>query len=210
MGELAQLEADVARLTQERDELRARRRLPMLDNLRIASPCTENWESMPGDARVRHCGSCSQNVYNLSEMTRDEAEALLRETAGNLCARYYRRHDGTVMTADCAGTPRLRPRPWGPLAAVAALLSLVLGWLHFRKPAGYSFGSVGFADRPATMTDVIYERFYSPDDDADAIREGSLGMASEPGKMGAYELTEHEGQWRMKRADDPQVFRVKR
>jgi hypothetical protein len=34
-------------------------------------------------------------------MTRREAEALLRETEGRLCARLYRRADGTILTENC-------------------------------------------------------------------------------------------------------------
>jgi len=40
-------------------------------------------------------------VFNLSEMTRPEAEALIVEKNGQLCARYYKRNDGTIITSDC-------------------------------------------------------------------------------------------------------------
>src|SRR5258708_30476403 len=73
----------------------------MLDRISIAAPCSANWDSMPGSDRVRHCGQCNKNVYNLSEMTRREAEALLREKEGQLCARLYRRADGTILTSNC-------------------------------------------------------------------------------------------------------------
>ena len=66
--------ADAARIL---DEARAKCRLPILDNLRIAAPCSASWDRMLGDDRVRHCGDCNKNVYNLSGMTRDEAEALI-------------------------------------------------------------------------------------------------------------------------------------
>jgi len=56
---------------------------------------------MPGTDQVRHCGQCNKNVYNLSAMTRGQAEALLRETEGRICARLYRRADGTVLTENC-------------------------------------------------------------------------------------------------------------
>ena len=56
---------------------------------------------MAGDERVRHCTLCSLNVFNFAEMTRDEIRALLRETEGRVCARLYRRADGTVITKDC-------------------------------------------------------------------------------------------------------------
>jgi len=51
--------------------------------------------------RVRHCGECKLNVYNLSEMTQTEAEGLIRKHEGRLCVRYYQRADGTVLTRNC-------------------------------------------------------------------------------------------------------------
>jgi len=75
--------------------------LPILDNIKVAAPCAAEWSKMTGDARQRHCADCNKHVYNLSEMTRDEAQALLIEKEGRLCVRYYRRHDGTILTADC-------------------------------------------------------------------------------------------------------------
>lgn len=56
---------------------------------------------MTGDEKARFCGSCRKNVYNLSEMTRAEAEALILEKEGRLCVRFYQRSDGTVLTKDC-------------------------------------------------------------------------------------------------------------
>jgi hypothetical protein len=73
----------------------------MLDQIKIASPCTADWDQMEGTDRVRFCQHCQKNVFNLSEMTRRDAEALLKETSGNICTRLYRRADGTVLTADC-------------------------------------------------------------------------------------------------------------
>src|SRR5579872_5483516 len=74
---------------------------PRLDDVRIASPCSARWEDMVGDDRVRHCGQCEKDVYFLSGMTRTEAEALLAARGASLCARIFRRADGTVLTADC-------------------------------------------------------------------------------------------------------------
>ncbi len=73
----------------------------MLDRVSIAAPCPANWDEMPGTDQVRHCSQCNKNVYNLSAMTRREAEALLQETEGRLCARLYRRADGTILTENC-------------------------------------------------------------------------------------------------------------
>jgi hypothetical protein len=81
---------------------------------------------MAGDARVRHCALCNLNVYNFAEMTRAEVRELLVRTEGRVCARLYRRADGTVMTRDCpTGLRALRQRASRAAAAVvAALLSV--------------------------------------------------------------------------------------
>ncbi len=75
--------------------------IPLLANVRIAAPCPANWNEMVGGERVRYCRSCEKNVYNLSEMTRNEAEKLLQTHEGHLCVRYYQRADGTIKTNDC-------------------------------------------------------------------------------------------------------------
>jgi hypothetical protein len=72
-----------------------------LDNLKVASPCPANWNEMIGDARRRHCSECKLNVYNLSEMTRREAEDFIINAEGRVCVKFYRRADGTVLTKDC-------------------------------------------------------------------------------------------------------------
>lgn len=90
-----------------------------LESLKVASPCPASWEGMTGDDRVRHCGGCRKNVYNLSAMSRREAENLVRTTECRLCVRFFRRADGTVLTADC---------PVG-LAAVRRRLALLGGAL---------------------------------------------------------------------------------
>ena len=96
-----------------------------LDHLRIASPCPVGWEQMTGDERVRFCEQCSLRVYNISAMTRTEAEALIANTEGRICARLYRRFDGTVITKDCpVGLRAIRRRVAKVAAAVfAAIMS---------------------------------------------------------------------------------------
>jgi hypothetical protein len=100
----------------------------MLDRVSIAAPCPADWNQMPGTDQVRHCGQCNKNVYNLSAMTRREAEALLREQEGQLCARLYRRADGTILTENCpAGLRAIGRRvsrvAGAAMSAVAALSS---------------------------------------------------------------------------------------
>lgn len=96
---------------------------PLLRNLRLGFACQEKWDDMVGDDRVRDCGSCERQVFNLSEMTRAEAEALLATRGIKPCVRFYRRPDGTVMTRDCP-TGEVRERR--KLAVVAGSLGATL------------------------------------------------------------------------------------
>lgn len=72
-----------------------------LDNISVAAPCPASWEQMSGDDCVRHCAECNLNVYNLSELTKLEAERLIASREGRLCVRFFRRADGTVLTRNC-------------------------------------------------------------------------------------------------------------
>lgn len=74
---------------------------PWLSRHRIAKPCSVKWSSMSGDEKKRFCGQCKLNVYNLSAMATEEAEALLARKSGKICTYFYRRADGTVLTQDC-------------------------------------------------------------------------------------------------------------
>jgi hypothetical protein len=72
-----------------------------LDSVKIASPCPADWNEMYGNERKRFCAECKLNVYNLSDMTRREAENFLINAEGRVCVKFYRRADGTVLTKDC-------------------------------------------------------------------------------------------------------------
>jgi hypothetical protein len=83
-----------------------------LEEIRFVTPCNVPWESMIGDERVRSCMTCQRKVYNLSSMSRAEAEAFLDEARGRECLQLYRRPDGSVVTTDCGAEPAiLRPPP---------------------------------------------------------------------------------------------------
>ena len=102
-----------------------------LDRLHIASPCPADWNAMSGDDRQRHCIACKLNVYNLSGMTRADAETLLRHAEGRICVRYYRRADGTVISRDCPVGVSARLRRVGRhiLGAASLLFSVLLGMI---------------------------------------------------------------------------------
>ena len=103
-----------------------------LDLIQIASPCPAAWDEMTGDERVRFCKRCKLNVYNLSEMSREEAEEFISQREGRTCVRLFRRADGTVLTKDCpVGLSALRQRVVRAAAALAGLVLAMLGGTLF-------------------------------------------------------------------------------
>jgi len=111
-----------------------------LDAIEIAKPCSANWSEMTGDERVRRCALCKLDVYDLSRMSRIDAETLLADRTGRTCVRLWRRADGTVITADCPVGVRAAWRKvrWAVAAALAACVA-----------AAAMFAPRGAADGPA-------------------------------------------------------------
>lgn len=96
---------------------------PLLARVTIPTSCPADWEQMEGDERSRYCRSCSKHVYNLSAMDSAQVVSLIREKEGKLCARFYRRCDGTIVTASC----RDRRKTNFLQFSLASLLTLVTG-----------------------------------------------------------------------------------
>lgn len=124
-----------------------------LDLIQIASPCEAPWEAMSGDERQRFCAHCKLHVYNLSEMTRSEAQQFLEQREGRTCVRLFRRGDGTVLTRDCpVGLKALRQRLVRGVAALAGMVVALLGGtllggaFNRLKPAGMQTPSAAFAN----------------------------------------------------------------
>lgn len=85
---------------------------------------------MIGSEHKRYCGDCKLNVYNLSGMSRTEAENLITNSEGRLCVRFYRRQDGTVLTQDCpVGWRAVKARMTKTATAFASLIFGLIGGL---------------------------------------------------------------------------------
>jgi hypothetical protein len=99
-----------------------------LNKIKIASPCGANWNEMRGDTRRRYCRECKLKVYNLSGMTRDEAESFLINSEGRVCLRIHRRADGTVITKDCpVGWARIKRKVSRTATAVFSFVATFFG-----------------------------------------------------------------------------------
>jgi len=120
-----------------------------LNNLKVASPCSQDWNAMLGDSRKRYCGECKLNVYNLSGMTRAEAENLVMSAEGRLCVRFYQRPDGSVLTQDCpVGWAKVKQRTKAYVTALASLIFSFFGALGlvtftaFNSSNGATMGNI--------------------------------------------------------------------
>ena len=112
-----------------------RKVLPLLDHVSIAAPCRASWDQMVGDEHVRFCGQCEKNVYNLSSLPREEAEALLAVKEGKMCIRLFKRADGTVLTSDCPVGVTKRRRRRAAIAAVGGGLMAAAAALGMERSA---------------------------------------------------------------------------
>jgi hypothetical protein len=141
------------------DELRA------LSRVTLASPCPMTWSAMRGSQRSRFCSACQMTVYNLSALTTKEATALLeRARSERVCAQFFLRTDGTVMTRDCPSVWKTAVRAarlqavgeWGAASALVAIVLVVPLFLftlfadNVRALWGMSAGSI--AAGPAVVS----------------------------------------------------------
>lgn len=87
------------------------------------------WEDLAGDDRIRYCGRCRLNVYNLAEMRDDEVERIVRTTKGRICGRLYLRGDRTATLRSCpeGDAGLLRRRFKIAALAIGVVLVAILG-----------------------------------------------------------------------------------
>ncbi len=172
-----------------------RRYTPPLGLIKVAAPCSANWDDMIGTERARFCGQCQLNVYNLSDMTRREAEDLISRSEGHLCVRFYRRADGTILTNNCpVGLRAIKRRV---SQAANAVLSTVLSFfgglglytaLSESAPESHTMGAISVTTRqePAVGQVAVTSQTHR-DEPSDGWTTGT--MAYTP-IMGAPEMPE--------------------
>jgi hypothetical protein len=102
----------------------------LLDVVYIAKPCDARWEDMPGSDRMRFCSLCSKNVYNIADMTTNEAELFLEEQGNSACIGIFRRKDGTVIVDDCpVGLRKARDAAKHAMRMCASIFGFLLSML---------------------------------------------------------------------------------
>ncbi len=121
----------------------------LLSQVRIDSPCGQDWNTMHGNDQVRFCDHCATRVHDLSEMTAEAAMKLVEQSQGELCVRFIENPDGSPSTKIVPAerlTPGLR-LPMPRLAAGVLTAALTLG-AGVTKVAAQSSAAIVRADRP--------------------------------------------------------------
>jgi hypothetical protein len=131
-----------------------------LNNIKIASPCSADWNAMYGDDRKRFCGDCKLNVYNLSDMTQIEAESFLLNSEGRVCVKFFKRADGTVLTKDCpVGWAKVKRNISRTATAAFGLFAGLFGGLFafgfFKKAEVHTMGEVAVVNSNVSTMGTI-------------------------------------------------------
>ena len=155
--------------------------LKVLNDIHVASPCSADWDGMEGDDKVRFCGQCRLHVFNLSAMDLEEAAAKVTEHADRLCVRFFRRHDGTVLTRDCpVGVERKARSRRAVLRATSVLTGAGVAAAVLYKQA------VSVSHKPAPATGDAMGKLMAPTPPPVAVAGGIgsppevLGQTQEP------------------------------
>ena len=124
-----------------------------LERIEIALPCNADWDEMTGSEQIRYCTECDKYVYNLSAMTRREAEELVATRRSQMCTRMIRDLNGRAITLDSLPPVRLLGRRPGPIAraVVSTILSIAPGAAAISKTpqASARLGRLSSQNEPA-------------------------------------------------------------
>jgi ankyrin repeat protein len=79
---------------------------------KVTSPCSQDWNEMKGNDKVRFCEHCALEVNNISAMTRKAAMKMVRESEGRICVRYVKNpaNDKPVFADKLYQIARCAPR----------------------------------------------------------------------------------------------------
>ena len=73
----------------------------LIDSIEVKSPCSEDWNEMTGNEKVRFCSHCDLNVNNISALTRKQAMRVVRASGARLCIHYVKNPvDNSPVFAD--------------------------------------------------------------------------------------------------------------
>lgn len=124
----------------------------------VPKPCHEDWDKLTPVERGHFCTVCETKVWDLSSLTKEEADEFLRSTEGDLCVSYKERTDGEVVHREAPVVPLSRLVRRLPAAASFSLA------LAACTPSGQ-------ADGKDAQQDATHEAKPKPEADQDAKPE---------------------------------------
>ncbi|HEY3579042.1 MAG TPA: ankyrin repeat domain-containing protein [Pyrinomonadaceae bacterium] len=74
-------------------------RKELIQQLRIASPCEVDWDSMIGNDRVRFCEHCRLSVHHVDSLNPKQLRRLIARSHGRLCVNYTQPNIQTGVNA---------------------------------------------------------------------------------------------------------------
>lgn len=162
----------------------------LMRRAQIASPCSADWDSMPGDEKMRLCGQCNKHVLNAIEMTDAEVMAVFDRIAGGqrVCMQLYRREDGTFLTKDCpiGLRKRLAANARQAAAWVAGGLSMFLALAGNAQTAPAKKGDGGACNKP------VWHSTIKSSDAAVRARTATAGSTAGNQPQGTLQLLKGE------------------
>ncbi len=146
----------------------------------VPNPCHEDWDLLSPEDRGHFCTVCETKVWDLSGLTKEEAEAFLRAREGeDLCVSYRENSAGEVVH---------RPSPIVPLGRLvrrlpaAAGLSLALAACSPGDSGAQQEADSTREAKPATETapEPEPEPEVSPEAEPEAEPESEVEPVAEP------------------------------
>ena len=112
-------------------------------HIEIENPCQADWNEMRGDHRERFCAHCQHAVHDMSSMTRQQADELLK-SSGKVCVRVFHDSNGSAITAESRSQVFIKRRTFAKFLAAGAAASLfpILGEEQQQAGIGALNGSV--------------------------------------------------------------------
>lgn len=147
---------------------------------------------MAGDERVRYCPECKLNVYNFTEMSDADIESIISRRDGRLCARFYQRSDGTMLTQNCPVGLRAVVRRVSGFASAALAAVISVGPAFATAPLT-KHGPTLFQIQPA-QTGISLEVV---DASGAVVSNARVTIMNEKTKVKVYGETDARGQLRL-------------
>ncbi len=97
------------------------------DAVKVSSACSSSWDAMSGTSEKKFCSECNKHVYDFSQLSRREADAIMEASRGNLCARITRTEDGRILSKDPIPVLPVKIQSRRTSHAANLLMSAVLG-----------------------------------------------------------------------------------